>query len=277
MATLFLPLEIITNILSRLPSKSLCRFKCVSKQWNSQISSPNFINLYLTQTLISDNYPNLIIAQFSLSSTPISDVLNPNFHFTELNHPLKRLCRTQDFSYYDPKVHPQILGSCNGIVCIAVYDKSSIFLYNPCIKTHRLIPHFLPSDDTNPLLEITPGYINVVVFGFGYDSRSDDYKMMRMIEARMRNMVSYRESSVYSMRDDSWKLLIDETNTMEYILQNGMGVLSNEVLHFVVAGPNYKPLIKCYNLCNETFSFVNLPNYNENFSRKGDVFVRKPA
>jgi hypothetical protein len=41
------PNEVVINILSQLPVKSLIRFKYVSRTWSSLISSPNFIAAHL--------------------------------------------------------------------------------------------------------------------------------------------------------------------------------------------------------------------------------------
>ncbi|AED97616.1 unnamed protein product [Arabidopsis thaliana] len=43
-----IPLDLLIEILTRLPHKSLMRFKCVSKQWSSLIRSRFFSNRYLT-------------------------------------------------------------------------------------------------------------------------------------------------------------------------------------------------------------------------------------
>ncbi|CAM9002585.1 unnamed protein product [Rhodiola kirilowii] len=40
-----LPHDVIVDILSRLPCKSLVKFRCVSKQWNSLIRSHKFAKL----------------------------------------------------------------------------------------------------------------------------------------------------------------------------------------------------------------------------------------
>ncbi|KAJ6910166.1 hypothetical protein NC652_020994 [Populus alba x Populus x berolinensis] len=54
-----LPLDIIINILCFLPAKTLVRFKCVSKSWQSLIDSPQFITLHLAHSLETDNLGNL--------------------------------------------------------------------------------------------------------------------------------------------------------------------------------------------------------------------------
>ena len=42
-----LPCELIVDILLRLPIKSLCRFKCISKPWCTLISHPDFVKTHL--------------------------------------------------------------------------------------------------------------------------------------------------------------------------------------------------------------------------------------
>ncbi|XP_074271912.1 F-box protein CPR1-like [Silene latifolia] len=285
-----LPSDIITNILSRLPSKTLIRFKSVSKQWYSIINSPYFINLHLSQTLISDNYPNLITCKDTLFSSPISDnyphknrfvqrilgsingVLslfsssssisddhtNPNFHFSKLDHHYKhRFFR--------------ILGSINGVLCISLSDHRSVVLCNPSTKTHHLIPPFTPSPYTNlqcQEIKESPGHdgnpvnilFNIVVYGFGFDSVTRDYKPVRMIETREDNVTVYRESSVYSLKNDSWKCVNDQTLLGQFFLQKDRVVFVNEVLHFIVVDTtDHKLKIKCFNLKTETFSIFDLP------------------
>ncbi|KAH9609699.1 hypothetical protein KSS87_003473 [Heliosperma pusillum] len=265
MAIPILPSDLIIIILTRLPSKTLIRFKSVSKQWYSLINSPNFINLHLTQTLISDNNsPNLIICQSCLFSSLISDdYTNPNFYFSKVDHPLEHLSDTTSW-------FPQILGSVNGVVCISSYDKSSIILYNPSTKTHRFIPPFTPSPDTNPLPDISNGSsnANLVIFGFGFDSVKGDYKVLRIIETRKNNALAYREASVYSLRNDSWKCLNDQTLLGQFYFQYNMGVFVNEVLHFIVIDSKLNPKVKCFDLRTETFSFLDLPKFDDKFSRK---------
>ncbi|KAK9282390.1 hypothetical protein L1049_005307 [Liquidambar formosana] len=46
----YLSHDLIINLLRRLPPKTLCRFKCVSKQWRNLISHPDFIDMHRRQS-----------------------------------------------------------------------------------------------------------------------------------------------------------------------------------------------------------------------------------
>ena len=50
-----LPDDIVLNILSRLPVKSLLRFRCVCKTWDSSITTPNFISTHLNNNKDHDH------------------------------------------------------------------------------------------------------------------------------------------------------------------------------------------------------------------------------
>ncbi|CAL9239690.1 unnamed protein product [Arabidopsis halleri] len=52
------PTDLILDILSRLPSKSVARFRCVSKLWASMLASQDFTRLFVTR---SSSNPRLLI------------------------------------------------------------------------------------------------------------------------------------------------------------------------------------------------------------------------
>ncbi|XP_074273907.1 F-box protein CPR1-like [Silene latifolia] len=259
MATL--PTDLIVDILSNLSPKILCRFKCVAKSWNSLINDPNFIKFHYTKSLNSTN-PNLIICSDLLS---IAEIPTNNHHalcFSDLDHPVKQL------SNY-PTV--QFLGSCNGIICISDHFKKTYFLYNPHTKTHRLIP---------PVQSIIPDtmYVSIktydenayqrvehmIGFGFGFDLVSDDYKLLRVIECYEEGLRTGREVRLYSLKNDSWKMIDDDLN--HYPNVAGDGVYYNGVLYFVVVNENNMPMVKCFDLKTETFSLLKMFDYDSGFN-----------
>ncbi|KAK4562197.1 hypothetical protein RGQ29_004890 [Quercus rubra] len=50
-----LPHDIVLNILANLPVKSVLRFRCVSKTWDSSITTPDFISTHLNLNLNNNN------------------------------------------------------------------------------------------------------------------------------------------------------------------------------------------------------------------------------
>jgi len=59
----YLPLEIIIDILSRLPVKVLVRFQCVSKGWHALINGQDFIKLHLHRSFKSNTDRTLIVQE----------------------------------------------------------------------------------------------------------------------------------------------------------------------------------------------------------------------
>ncbi|RHN79380.1 putative F-box domain-containing protein [Medicago truncatula] len=61
MNPLYLPDELITQILLRLPVETLIRFKCVCKSWFSLISNPYFANSQFQITAATHNHQILFL------------------------------------------------------------------------------------------------------------------------------------------------------------------------------------------------------------------------
>ena len=52
----YIPPDVVTEILLRLPSKSLIRFRCVCKSWDTLIFSSEFISKHLNFTTNNNNF-----------------------------------------------------------------------------------------------------------------------------------------------------------------------------------------------------------------------------
>ncbi|XP_073120023.1 F-box/kelch-repeat protein At3g23880-like [Henckelia pumila] len=169
--------DLITEILSRLPVKSLLKSSCVSRSWHSHISSPEFQTTYLQ---VSNTRPRLVFGSASaLYTCSLSHIFD--------EHPFVDDALL-DFASHDPYDMIQIAGSCNGLVCLVFLRTGYIIIWNPAIRKYRRLPSPWP----NNLRER---------YGFGYDASSYDYKVLHIVHES--DSTSY--SRIYSLRNNSWK------------------------------------------------------------------------
>nr|XP_027118413.1 F-box/kelch-repeat protein At3g23880-like [Coffea arabica] len=177
------PDEVIIEILTWLPVKSILRFKCVSKCWLSFISSPLFIRTHLLKSVNKSDYDQhrLLLrtreelaedfVRFNLKNCDLSPVLcnAPIVEATNLSDSLGRggdVERVETDFRTDNFHDVQIVGSSNGLICVTV--SGDVLLWNPSIRKFKKLPDFGPKPDDDD-----DGYFYV----FGYDEYDDDYKL----------------------------------------------------------------------------------------------------
>ncbi|XP_074271805.1 F-box protein CPR1-like [Silene latifolia] len=92
-----------------------------------------------------------------------------------------------------------------------------------------------------------------------------------MTETFKNNVSVYRKASVYSLRNDSWKCVTDQTMMGQFLFVSDMAVCVNEGLHFIVVDTmsncKLKFKVKCFNLQTETFSIFDLPKLDDMFRK----------
>ncbi|KAJ0540774.1 putative F-box domain-containing protein [Helianthus annuus] len=249
-----LPHDILIDILSRLPAKSLGQFKSVSKHWSSLISSPSFIKLHHRRALSDTNTNHsrvLIMSTHSLHSVNYEspscyegiddddDNNNNNSNaMISLKDPLEK-----------ESVGEKALGSCYGLVFFVCYN-DVILLWNPTTQKTRLIP-----DPITPFSNATRFY------GLGYDFSIDDYKMVRASHSISSDTIT---SQVFSLKTGSWRTI--QTAHMNINDPDEIGSFSNGAIHWIVrhnGGLNNSETILSFNVKDERFLEIRLPNSDE--------------
>ncbi|XWS23756.1 hypothetical protein CRYUN_Cryun28dG0042500 [Craigia yunnanensis] len=199
-----IPLDIVYGVLTQLPVKALLRFKSVSKGWCSLINDPYFIKLHLRQSM-ETNRNNLNIV---FKERAFGKLLSVGFDYVnldnprELNHPLKRRPGEGLDNEYD---YTQVVGSCNGLLCLIkkyqIYR--AIVLWNISTRDYKVLP--------DQPVEPPPAWSHVdqlTFYGFGYDSMNDDYKLVRIVQEidYSRNPpVLISEVKIYSLKTNTWR------------------------------------------------------------------------
>ncbi|KAI9073866.1 hypothetical protein K1719_039019 [Acacia pycnantha] len=201
----FLPEEIITQILKRLPVKSLMRFQCVCKLWKNLFKKPSFIADQLCHS--SNQNPSFLFWKNS----------GTLFHLRLLDCEMQ-ISDVQEAPLFDflKSSYVKIIGSCNGLLCLQISysftSPPSFLLWNPATRDFREVPTSRTIDPR----------VYKHVLGFGFSAFVNDYKILRIF-IDSSNMIYKVE--VYSLSKDSWKEIKFEN--LEYEILFGLNVSSN--------------------------------------------------
>ncbi|XP_071687355.1 F-box/kelch-repeat protein At3g06240-like [Rutidosis leptorrhynchoides] len=142
-----------------------------------------------------------------------------------------------------------MVGSCNGLVCISNFP-DELLVTNPSTREVRKLP-------------MIPHKIAInICWGFGYDSTSDDYKVVAGFSESKHHM----RFEVLSLKSNKWKFvgegdyLTYNTNTNDSIC----GFLYDGALHWFMNDTKKKrKMIVSFDISSENFKEIPLPNDKE--------------
>ncbi|KAF6153726.1 hypothetical protein GIB67_000959 [Kingdonia uniflora] len=225
------PSEIISEILLRLPAKSVGRFKCVCKLWRDFISDPSFPALHFKLTKENNQKLMLSTSDWLL---PISFDKYVQNEMCEWDQLVKIKRPVNDKS-------TEIIGSCDGLILIIFnFNDRVISLWNPTTRDFKIIQK---------------AYIlKYPRYGFGYDESTNDYKV---VSFQFYTGADCRVC-VYSLRNNSWRTFERDIPFVHQL----PGILVNGNLHWIIRDREYFDLGKtllCFDLKDEEFRVVSLP------------------
>ncbi|CAN1170566.1 Putative F-box protein At3g16210 [Linum perenne] len=246
--------DIAIDILTRLPVKSILRFKSVSKHWSTLPTAPQFVAAHLRRSASNDHHQ--LIVQHSSSGLDelkitVFDANLRTLH-DDLQVPVQELGRSTS-----------IIGSCNGLVCIE-FSNTNMMFWNPATKQHKLVPEF---DLKTPFSHLTR-YVPIGQrTGFGFVASIDDYKAVK-VAAFYTNWKSDDleiwdglevKAVVFSWKNWSWKVLknahIPPANYEHH-------VAANEHLYWVGCREGSSDFVLAFNLVNDSFRTIELSDHN---------------
>ncbi|KAJ4823860.1 hypothetical protein Tsubulata_023479 [Turnera subulata] len=235
MANLTLPSVIVEEILAMLPNKSIHRFRQLSKSWSSILVSSEFHKLRTKSSPPATNIQKILQCS----------AVNDGYAIQSLGC----LDGGEDpiWLCFPTEKYMRLLGSCNGLVCVAVRHNQSgvdqIVVWNPFTGIYRKL------QDINDC--------RVCAYGFGYDSEADDYKVFIATKAGPDGV----KVEIFSLTTGFWKEVetTDPGKDVEYIPDgHEVGLFLNGALHWqVLIGGKTK--IIAFDLANKKFYDVPPP------------------
>ncbi|XP_009759408.1 F-box/kelch-repeat protein At3g23880-like isoform X1 [Nicotiana sylvestris] len=180
--------DIVMEILARLPVRYLFQFTCVSKLWKASISDPYFKKKHLNHAKNDRSSQKLLISPkcrfkdhicsfYSSSLSSLQVVVDEQTLYWPSNH---------------KPVGSTIYCCCDGLVLLATIDGLGrhLLLWNPSTRESIELPH--PESPFNDC-----------VCGIGYDSTSDDYKIVAInLDACIDQDVSVE---ILALKSGSWR------------------------------------------------------------------------
>ncbi|KNA03050.1 hypothetical protein SOVF_212870 [Spinacia oleracea] len=181
------PDEVMVDLFSRLPAKSIGRFRCVSKPWKSLLSQPHFTKTRLNRIKnlqIDDEESLVILVSRDSGSLYSAQMKNAHHLVNEITVSATEL--TVGDHYFDPSSIQ--MASCDGLILV-MDEQNKLLLINPTTREFKVLPS-------------SPDALDPLNWGIGYDSVADDYKVV---------VISYYTSdymmyvNVYSVKNNTWK------------------------------------------------------------------------
>ncbi|XP_065856933.1 F-box/kelch-repeat protein At3g23880-like [Euphorbia lathyris] len=242
-----LQIDLITEILLRLPVKSLLRYRCVCKAFNSIISSQNFINSHVKITSDKRTHRQLVYRE----SQSATDKNSLKIHVLDIKDGSKKVFPIINM----PPLHSFntfLQAHCNGLLLLG-QSFNSLTVWNPSTRKCRKLP-VCP-------VKVPHNACGVTKFGLGYDSSADDYKVVVIKEIQGPKISRVVEVWIFGLNSNSWRK-IQDFPYLEYRIEDVESgtCFTDGALHYLCRhGQSY--IIIAFDLEKETFSVVPQPVY----------------
>ncbi|KAK4269478.1 hypothetical protein QN277_022632 [Acacia crassicarpa] len=242
--TLFLPQEIITNILKFLPVKSLIKFQCVCKHWKNLIKTPFFIAMHLHHS--TQLRPHLLLHRHYTS-------FGLQLYFLDYK---RQIVKVSNLPVVDDKV--LIVGSSHGLLCLQIGSIYSDFsssprsylLWNPVFREVRHVPFTFPNFDRDGP--------RVFGFGFGFSPIVNDYKIVIVTLYQAMDHDLQNHPVVYSLRMGSWKQ-VKVGILRGLVLNNAVGFTMNGSIFWLGYKQDCAVMIS-FDIAMEEFALMPMPS-----------------
>ncbi|KAA8532794.1 hypothetical protein F0562_032827 [Nyssa sinensis] len=245
-----IPEEIIVfDILTRIPVKSLLRFRCVSKLCRSVLRNPSFVNLHLSRSM-TDRFDGfgLFVSAYNKHSSEL--------HLLSASH-----CggaTTHLFTLPNSNSDPCVSLHLNGLFLVHRTGFScinpSIYICNPSTREIAKLP------STGPIV-YSPS-VQHVCYNLGLDLSTNEYKVLNI---RVRNLrcpeKMQAECEIFTLSTNSWRK-IDPVFPFDVKGQDCFhgwckeSLCVNGIIHWMIWS---KKVIVAFDLKEEKFRVLPLP------------------
>nr|XP_043620076.1 F-box/kelch-repeat protein At3g06240-like [Erigeron canadensis] len=252
--------DILTNIFIRLQSKQLAMMRCVSKSLFALLSQPDFIKTHMTTQNHKKDVDEIVLV-FNYADNKDKPLFTAHLLKSpdiQVNDRIKLPANFPSLDSISTR-NSCVLGSVNGLISFYTTQPGRsyhpvIHIWNPSLSALVTLPPILSDRYFYP----------VDLCRFGYDPKTDDYKVVKLLYDTPGKVVE-----VYSMRKHSWKSVNEkfpvnnvdrEIVSYNEVCTDGHGGHVHWLHRYFVDQQNIFLEIIAFDLGLETFSVISLPD-----------------
>ncbi|CAN6891745.1 unnamed protein product [Brassica oleracea] len=225
----FLPRDLTSEILLRLPAKSVGRFRCVSKLWLSITTDPCFIKSFGTTRpsllLCSIQGHNMFVTPSTIRSYSSSQPIYP--------YPMKVLGEHCYFSHMD---------SVQGLICIVDVDSLKPLVWNPTMGQLLVLP--------KP--KLSSRHMNVFL---GYDPVQGKHKVACFPQ---RKTCYVCRVFTLGSGQESWRTV--KTNIEHSVAFASGRCIMGVIYYLAFKSEGYDAVVMSFDVRSEIFHMIELPS-----------------
>ncbi|KAJ4716212.1 F-box protein [Melia azedarach] len=273
-----LPGDVLACIFLRLPAKTVLDCRCVCKLWYYVVSNSIFISDYNRRSLksVNDrNYTHFIMSHYDVHSEEVFTLHLDDNRFINQNEEL-------DMPFVHGLSNYITIGLCCGLACMLEISKAeklplSLLIWNPSVdysfKTFSIPPpigRLVSSSSLNgPSIRFSDGNVWFFSsFGFGFDPKSNDYKVVRIVYRMDEFFGGIPEIvDVFALSTGEWKDIT--ASAPSYVIkENSVPVYVNGAMHWIgfymrndsESSTISRLIVAVFDMGNEVFNQFQLPD-----------------
>ncbi|XP_057479865.1 putative F-box protein At3g10240 [Actinidia eriantha] len=243
-----MPEDVLIEVLTRLPVKSLLRFRCICKHWYAIILNPTFEHHHLNRQK-SDNKGRLLIQRYKKHTYQYGYALLLDETLATISY--------HDLDYLQGRGTREIDGPINGLFCL-FNCMDRFIIWNPAMREFKLLP--IPYHPKR-LPHFSPGSWSV---GFGLDQITNDSKVV-LIRQFCNDRTDYVEGdacvNVYTLSTNTWRHLdgLDYLSSKYLRAYSGTGAYLDGIYYWIIP---YRSILT-FDMGKEVFGVILGPDTHE--------------
>ncbi|XP_023641943.1 F-box only protein 8 [Capsella rubella] len=230
----YIPLDLLIEILTRLPPTSVMRFKCVSKFWSSLLSSRYFCNRFLMVPSQSQPQPRLYMSlvnrYYNSKSVLLTSAPSPSPNTIVFDQDLTS------------RIGGYFLRLLRGFICFTCFRVGfKAHIYNPTTRQLVILPAVKESD----IIRIAEDRYNINYF-LCHDHVKDQYKVLCTI--------AVTSDYTQEVKSELWVFLLEAGGSWKRVakdfphhLSNALELTMNGVLYYVAWTGSYTCVLVSFN------------------------------